>query len=44
MGVSKVLLPADNKPDLDELPETVRSELSFVLLHTVDDALREALL
>ncbi|HPX70104.1 MAG TPA: endopeptidase La [Bacillota bacterium] len=44
MGISKVLLPEENKIDLDELPEAVRSSIKFVFLKTVDDAVREALL
>ena len=44
MGISKVLLPEENKIDLDELPEAVRSSIKFVFLNTVDDAVREALL
>ena len=44
MGIRKVLLPADCKADLDDLPETVRNDLEFVLINKVDDAVKEALL
>ena len=44
MGISKVLLPADCKPDLDELPQTVRDSMQFVLISKVSDAVREALI
>ncbi len=44
MGISKVLLPVDCKPDLDELPQTVRESMQFVLISKVSDAVREALI
>ena len=43
MGIKKVLLPEENKPDLDDLPQTVRDEMEFVLLKKVDDAVKEAI-
>nr|MCR4805190.1 endopeptidase La [Clostridia bacterium] len=42
MGIKKILLPEENKPDLEDLPEAVRGELEFVFLKKVDDAVREA--
>lgn len=42
-GIKKVLLPADNERDIEEIPKNVRKQLEFVLLHTVDDALEQAL-
>ena len=42
-GIKKILLPKENESDIDEIPENVRKQLTFVLLETVDDALREAL-
>ena len=42
-GVSTVLLPARNRKDLHELPQTVRSALQFVWMDSVDDALAAAL-
>ncbi|MBQ3578178.1 MAG: endopeptidase La, partial [Firmicutes bacterium] len=44
MGVKTILLPQENKADIDDLPETVRNDLRFVLLDTADDALKEALI
>jgi len=44
MGISTILLPKDNKPDLDELPEQVRNDIRFVLISKADDALKEALI
>ena len=43
MGIKKVLLPEENKPDLDDLPETVREEMEFVFLKKIDDAVKEAI-
>ena len=40
---SKVLLPKDNEPDIADIPETVRNEMEFVLLSSVNDALKEVL-
>ena len=40
-GIHTVLLPARNRKDLEEIPESARAELEFVWLETVDDALRQ---
>ena len=40
-GIGTVLLPARNAADLEDIPAEARSQLRFVLLETVDDALRE---
>lgn len=42
-GIKKILLPRENEKDIDEIPSNVRKDLSFVLLDTVEDALKEAL-
>ena len=42
-GIRIVLLPAENEKDLDDLPEDVRAELSFIFLRHADDALKVAL-
>jgi ATP-dependent Lon protease len=42
-GIHTVLLPARNRKDLEEIPETARQQLNFVWLETVDDALAQAL-
>jgi ATP-dependent Lon protease len=38
-GIGTVMLPDRNRKDYEEIPESVRSELRFVWLKTVDDAL-----
>ena len=42
-GIKRVLLPARNRKDLDDIPESARQPLEFVWLETVDDAIRAAL-
>ncbi|MDO5441608.1 MAG: endopeptidase La [Bacillota bacterium] len=44
MGIKKVLLPEECSKDLEELPESVRNDLKFVLISEVSDAIREALI
>jgi len=42
-GVKKIILPADNEKDLEEVPQHVRNELSFVFVKNIDEVLKEAL-
>jgi ATP-dependent Lon protease len=42
-GISRVLLPARNRRDFEEIPEETRGALEFVWLETVDDAIGAAL-
>jgi ATP-dependent Lon protease len=42
-GIRTVILPAKNRADLDELPPKVRRKMRFVLVDTMDEVLREAL-
>lgn len=42
-GITKILLPADNERDIDDIPANIRKKLEFVLIKTVDDALEHAL-
>ena len=42
-GLQRVLLPARNQKDFEEIPESARHALEFVWLETVDDAVRTAL-
>jgi ATP-dependent Lon protease len=42
-GLTTVILPARNGPDLDDVPETVRAELTFHLVDDVADVLALAL-
>jgi ATP-dependent Lon protease len=42
-GITTVMLPARNRKDLVDVPESARERLKFVWLETVDDAMKEAL-
>ncbi|WP_314021973.1 endopeptidase La, partial [Mogibacterium diversum] len=43
-GIRKILLPADNKRDTEEIPLSVRKKIDFVFLETVEDAFKEIIL
>ncbi len=42
-GVKKIILPADNEKDLEEVPQHVRNEMSFTFVKNVDEVLKEVL-
>src|ERR1700721_4185560 len=42
-GLTRVMLPARNRRDYDDIPEDTRKSLEFVWLEKVEDALAEAL-
>lgn len=42
-GLTKVILPKDNEKDIDDIPESVREEMDFVLVSHVDEVLKHAL-
>jgi ATP-dependent Lon protease len=42
-GLTKIICPKENEKDLDEIPESVREELEFVLVSHVDEVLQHAL-
>ena len=43
-GIRKILLPADNKRDIEEIPASVRKKIRFVFLETAEDAFKEIIL
>lgn len=43
-GIKTVILPKDNKKDLDEIPSNVRKQLEFILVDHMDEVLEVALL
>lgn len=43
IGVRKVILPKKNAKDLDDLPDDIRKEMTFVLAEHMDEVLEEAL-
>jgi ATP-dependent Lon protease len=42
-GIRRVMLPARNRRDFDDIPEEVRQQLTFIWLERVDDAVASAL-
>jgi ATP-dependent Lon protease len=42
-GVDTFVLPKRNEADLDDLPEELREEMTFVLAETLDDVLAAAM-
>jgi ATP-dependent Lon protease len=42
-GIKTVLMPARNKKDLQDIPESARDQLEIIWLDNVDDALSAAL-
>ena len=42
-GIRTILLPKDNEADIDDIPQTVRRSLRFVLLERAQEALEYAL-
>lgn len=42
-GIKTILLPRENERDIDEIPQSVRNKLAFVLLDEAKDALKDAL-
>src|SRR5690606_6245896 len=43
-GIKKVLLPIDNKRDLDDIPDTIKDEMEFVPVAHLDEVLQHALI
>lgn len=43
-GIKKVLIPIDNKKDIDELEQVVRDNVVIIPVSTMDEVLKEALL
>ncbi|MCC7081540.1 MAG: endopeptidase La [Burkholderiales bacterium] len=42
-GVTRVMLPERNRKDLTDVPQEARSQIEFIWLETVDDAVKAAL-
>jgi ATP-dependent Lon protease len=41
-GLKTVILPGRNRSDMEDLPEEIRSELTFVTVDTIEEAIAEA--
>jgi ATP-dependent Lon protease len=44
LGITKLVIPARNRKDLEDIPPHIRKGLDIVLVDTMDDVLRVALL
>ncbi|MBI5675320.1 MAG: endopeptidase La [Nitrospirae bacterium] len=44
MGIHKILIPARNKKDLDDIPKYVKKDMEFILVETMDEVLKKALI
>ncbi len=42
-GIGRVLMPARNRKDLEEVPDAAKQKLEFIFLEDVDDAVRVAM-
>jgi ATP-dependent Lon protease len=42
-GLRTIILPRRNEPDLEDVPDEIKQDMSFVLVDSVDDVLRAAL-
>jgi len=43
-GIKKIIIPAENKKDLEEIPPNIKRHLRFILVQKMDEVLQEALL
>jgi ATP-dependent Lon protease len=42
-GLTRVMLPARNRPDYEDIPQEARDKLEFIWLEKVEDAIEAAL-
>ncbi len=42
-GIKKIILPAENEKDIEDIPETVRNDLEFIMVDHMDKVLEYAL-
>lgn len=42
-GIKKILLPEENKRDMDDVPQSVKDDMTFVFVHHMDEVLEQAL-
>src|SRR5690606_25142583 len=42
-GITTFILPKRNEPDLDDLPPSLKENMEFVLVDSIDEALRVAM-
>ena len=44
MGIKKVLIPAENRRDLEEIPEEIRDDMQFITADSMETVINNALL
>ena len=44
IGIKKVLIPFENKKDLEEIPDKIKKSMEIVLVKSMDEVLEHALL
>lgn len=42
-GITTIIIPEENKKDIDDIPESVRKDLTFIPVRHLDDVLKHAL-
>ena len=42
-GLKVIIMPKDNEKDLDDIPESVKQEMTFIPVSTIDEVLQQAL-
>ena len=42
-GITTILMPAENEKDLEEIPNSIRSEMTFIPVENVDEVMKHAL-
>lgn len=43
-GIKTIIIPEDNRPDIDDIPEQIRDKITFVPVKTMDTVLEHALI
>jgi ATP-dependent Lon protease len=44
LGIRDIIIPADNKKDLEDIPENVRSNINFIPVTEVDTVFKNAII
>src|SRR5690625_3258560 len=42
-GLTTIILPAENERDIEDIPESIREDLTFILVKHLDEVLKHAL-
>jgi ATP-dependent Lon protease len=42
-GIRTIILPQKNEKDLEEIPERIRKEMTFIFIQRMDEAIEKAL-